>query len=135
MTARLALEPEIAQLAALHATPNQLRGLRKLADAMREASSWNHYEQLDSEFHGAIAAASGNSLLQSLHGILNGVRLAVVWRRLNTSDRGPDPSYHSFDEHDAILAALEHRDGAAAGAAMRAHLTSTLSLMTAGQGD
>ncbi|WP_222435257.1 FadR/GntR family transcriptional regulator [Puniceibacterium confluentis] len=135
MNARLALEPEIAQRAALHATPKQLRELRRLADAMREATSWGAYEQLDSEFHATIAAASGNSLLQSLHRILNGVRQAVVWRRLNTTDRGPDPAYHSFNEHDAIFAALENRDGTAAGAAMRAHLDSTLSLMTTSPSD
>lgn len=131
MNARLAFEPQLCQLAALHATPKQLRDLRRMAQAMREATNWSNYEQLDSDFHEAIAAASGNGLLQSLHRILNGVRLAVVWRRLNTSDRGPHPNYHSFDEHDAILAALESRDPTAAGEAMRAHLESTLSQMTA----
>ncbi|MDV7143896.1 FCD domain-containing protein [Tropicimonas sp. TH_r6] len=131
MTARTALEPEIAHLAALHATPRQLRELRQLADAMRDATSWSAYEGLDSDFHETIAAASGNSLLQSLHRMLNGVRQIVVWRRLDTSELGPDPAYHSFDEHDAILAALESRDGPAAGAAMRAHLHSTLDALTA----
>ncbi len=131
MQARLALEPELAKLTALHGTPMQLRKMRQLASAMRAAPSWGAYEVLDSEFHEAIAAASGNSLLLALHKILNGVRLTVVWRRLNTSDGGPEASYHSFDEHDAILNALEQRDGAAAEAAMQAHLKSTLSMMGA----
>jgi len=130
MTARLALEPSIAKLAALHATPKQLRDLRQTSEAMRNATTWAAYEELDGDFHEAIAAASGNSLLQALHNILNGVRLAVVWRQLNTSDRGPDPSYHSFDEHDVLLKALENRDGPAASAAMQAHLQSTLAVMT-----
>ncbi|CUH68085.1 Putative L-lactate dehydrogenase operon regulatory protein [Thalassovita gelatinovora] len=131
MKARLVLEPEIARLAAMNATPMQLRELRRLAGAMRAASSWSAYEVLDGEFHETMAAASGNSLLQALHKIMNGVRLVVVWRRLKTSDLGPDPSYHSFAEHDVILTALENRDGAAASAAMQAHLNSTVSAMTA----
>ena len=133
MNARLAFEPELARLAALHATPKQLRDLQSVANAMREAGTWSVYEQLDSTFHETIAAASGNALLQAMHRILNGVRLAVVWRRLKTADRGPDPAYHSFNEHDAILDALENRDAPGAEAAMRAHLESTLSLMTAAQ--
>lgn len=133
MTARLALEPEIAKLAALHATPKQLRELRQLSDAMRAAPNWSSYEALDSDFHASLAAATGNGLLETLHRILNGVRQAVVWRRLSTPDRGPNADYHSFDEHDAILTALENRDGVAAEQAMTAHLESTLSMM-AGKG-
>jgi DNA-binding FadR family transcriptional regulator len=131
MNARMVLEPAIAQLAALNATPKQLRDLRRLAGGMRAAVSWGAYESLDAEFHEAIAAASGNTVLQALHKMLNGVRQIVVWRRLNPSDPGPAPAYHSFDEHDAILSALESRDAAAANAAMRVHLQSTLGAMTA----
>lgn len=130
MTARLALEPKLAELAALHATPKQLRDLSDLSQSMRAAPSWAIYEQLDSEFHGAIAAAAGNTLLHALHRILNGVRLAVVWHRLNPTDPCPPADYHSFDEHDRILTALEQRDAAAAAATMQAHLDSTLSMMT-----
>ena len=130
MMARLALEPELARLAALHATPRHLRELRRLSNAMRSAASWRSYEDMDSEFHDIIADASGNSLLHELHKILNGVRLVVVWRRLSTPEVGPDPNYHSFDEHDAIVSALEGREGKLASKAMQSHLQSTLSTMT-----
>ncbi|MCF2905568.1 FCD domain-containing protein [Octadecabacter sp. CECT 8868] len=130
MNARLLLEPEIAQLAAMHATPSQLRELNRLSASMREATNWKAYENLDRDFHELIAAASGNTLLEALHKMLNGVRLIVVWRRLDTSDLGPDTSYHSFDEHDAIVTALEARDAVAAGSAMRRHLETTRAMMT-----
>lgn len=130
MMARLTLEPELARMAALHATPRHLRDLRRLSNAMRAAGSWQAYEDMDSEFHDIIAEASGNSLLHELHKIMNGVRLVVVWRRLNTPEAGPSPDYHSFDEHDAIVAALDGREGKAASKAMQAHLQSTLSTMT-----
>lgn len=131
MTARLVLEPQIAQMAALNATPKQLRTLRDLSQAMRATTRWSAYEPLDHDFHKAIAEAAGNSLLDALFEILNGVRQVVVWRRLAPTDRGPTPAYHSFDEHDAIVAALEARDGPAAAAAMATHLQSTQAALTA----
>ena len=71
MQARQALEPELAALAAMHATPAQLRELRRLCQAMPVASSWSSYENLDSQFHETIAAASG--LSGSLLGEKDGV--------------------------------------------------------------
>ncbi|QPM90478.1 FadR/GntR family transcriptional regulator [Pseudooceanicola algae] len=131
MSARQALEPELAALAALHATPAQLRELRRLCQAMPVASSWARYEQLDSRFHETIAEASGNTLLQAMHRIVNGVRLVVVWRQLDTPDSGPESHYHSFDEHQAILAGIERRKPDEARQAMYAHLNSTLQTMLA----
>ena len=130
MMARLALEPELARMAALHASPRQLRRIRELATKMRTAPSWHMYEEMDSEFHDIVATASGNSLLHELHKLLNGVRIVVVWRRLDTPEAAPGPTYHSFDEHDEIVGALEKRSGSEASRAMQKHLQSTLSTMT-----
>lgn len=130
MMARLALEPELARMAALHASPRHLRELRRLVTGMRDAASWLAYEEMDSEFHDTLAEAAGNSLLHELHKIMNGVRFVVVWRRLDTPEVAPGPEYHSFAEHDAIMDALERRDGSGAYKAMQIHLQSTLSTMT-----
>lgn len=124
MMARLALEPELAGLAAIHASPRQLSKARKLNGAMRAANSWEDYETLDAEFHATIAASARNSLLIELHRIVNAVRVSVVWARLDIPQGGPPPDYHSFNEHDAILAALDQRDKARAYQAMRTHLKS-----------
>ncbi|MGR3624412.1 FadR/GntR family transcriptional regulator [Pseudophaeobacter sp.] len=132
MNARLALEPELAQMAALQASPLQISELRELAQAMQASPDWASYEKQDAEFHDLLAKSAGNPLLYELHRIVNGVRLVVVWRRLNPEDVSPPSSYHSFAEHDAIVAALERRDQAAARAAMRAHLAATIAAMTGG---
>ncbi|SOH94923.1 DNA-binding transcriptional regulator, FadR family [Monaibacterium marinum] len=131
MNARMVVEPQIAQLAAMHATPKQLQELARLSDQMRDATSWSRYEELDRDFHEMIAEAAGNSLLGAVHKIINRVRLVVVWRKLDTTDQRPPATYHSFAEHDAILAALQARNGEQAYAAMQAHLDSTLAMMTA----
>lgn len=124
MMARLALEPEIAGFAAIHASPRHLSEARNLCERMRLSQDWHEYESLDSRFHELIAIASGNPVLTELHRIVNAVRISVVWSRLDLPQDGPPPDYHSFDEHDAILNALDKRDRVSATNAMRAHLKS-----------
>lgn len=124
MVARLVLEPELTALAAIHATPRHLTRLRELTQEQRAAKSWPAYEELDFAFHTEIAEAAGNTLLSELHWLVNKVRVSVVWSRLDVPEGGPPSDYHSFAEHEAIVAALERRDSAAARAAMRAHLKS-----------
>lgn len=124
MMARLSLEPELAGHAAIHAAPRHLAELRRLCERMRAASSWQEYEHHDSRFHELIAIASGNAVLVELHRIVNAVRLSVVWSRLNLPEDGPPREYHSFAEHDEILAGLERRDRISAYQAMKQHLKS-----------
>jgi DNA-binding FadR family transcriptional regulator len=130
MMARMALEPELAQLAALHATPLQISRAQALTQNIRTATTWEDYEQLDHALHDLIAESAGNVLLHELHKIMNAVRQVVVWRKLAPGISGPPVGYHSFDEHDAIVAAIASRDRTAARTAMRAHLQSTLNTMT-----
>lgn len=130
MTARLTLEPELAHLAALHASPRQIIKAQDVSHQIRRTTNWRDYETLDHQLHDLIAEASGNTLLHELHKITNAVRQTVVWPRLARGQTAPPPDYHSFDEHDAIVAAIAARDRAAAKAAMRRHLTSTLNAMT-----
>jgi DNA-binding FadR family transcriptional regulator len=130
MMARLSLEPELAHLAALHATPLQISKAQTLAAGIRAATTWEAYERLDHALHDLIAASSGNVLLHELYKIMNAVRQVVVWRQLSSGFEGPLPDYHSFDEHDAIIAAIAGRDRSGARAAMRRHLQSTLNAMT-----
>ena len=129
MMARLSLEPELAGHAAIHAAPRHLTEARRLAEGMRMAASWEEYERLDARLHELIAVASGNPLLAELHRIVNAVRLSVVWSRLDLPQDGPPADYHSFAEHDEIIAALENRDRLAAHAAMRNHLKSVFATL------
>jgi DNA-binding FadR family transcriptional regulator len=125
MEARLIVEPEIARRAALRATAAQVADLRRLAAAMRAATTWAEYEELDFRFHDLIAEAAGNRLLLEVERLVNGVRRAVVWGHLARRPTGPSPDYHSFDEHDALVAAIATRDRRGAAEAMKRHLDST----------
>jgi DNA-binding FadR family transcriptional regulator len=125
MQARMIIEPEVAALAARHANGAQIQRLRSLCARMRSSPAWPEYQQLDVEFHAALAAAAGNSLLAELHAIVNDVRRSVVWGGLAKRTLGPPADYHSFAEHEAIVAAIESRDRKGAEEAMRRHLAST----------
>jgi len=124
MMARLALEPQLAGQAAIHASGRQIAKAESLMQAMRNAPDWETYEELDAVFHETIAQAAGNSLLAEVHRIVNRVRIKVVWARLDVPRGGPSADYHSFAEHEAIVAAIRRRDRAGAQEAMRAHLKS-----------
>lgn len=125
MEARLVIEPELASLAAINASHQQIERMHTLTKQMRASKTWKSYEQLDGKLHLLIAEAAGNKLLVAVHGIINEVRRAVVWRWLDTRPIGPPPDYSSFAEHDAIVDAIEKRDRAGALEAMRRHLRTT----------
>ncbi|HEX6093328.1 MAG TPA: FCD domain-containing protein [Dongiaceae bacterium] len=124
MRTRLLLEPEVARLAALNATPAQIAEMQNCLKKSREAASWRQYEAWDNRLHRVIAEATQNNLLLSLLDTLNAVRRAVAWSRPRTNPVKPDPDHHSFSEHDAIVGAIAERDMGRAAAGMRKHLES-----------
>jgi len=124
MQARLSIEPEMARLAALHATSADLAELRSCIARSRQAETWRQYEAWDNRFHRAVGEATGNALLLGLLDTLTAVRRAVTWGRLRYNPVKPDPAHHSFEEHEAIVAAIADRDATAAATAMRTHIRS-----------
>ena len=93
-------------------------------DRAFDATTWADYEAQDDLFHRTIAEASDNILLVAIFDQLNEVRRAVALNNVVRGTLRPPASHSSFSEHDAILAALESRDPAAAHDAMRNHLRS-----------
>ncbi len=124
MKTRLLLEPEVARLAALNATPAQIAEMRVCLRKSREASSWRQYEGWDNRLHRTIAGATQNNLLLALLDTLSAVRRAIAWGRLRANPVKPDPDHHSFGEHDAIVDAIAGRDMGRAASCMRRHLES-----------
>lgn len=124
MNARISIEPEIARVAALNATPTAIAELQQCMTRAVNAPDWRQYENWDNRLHRAIAEATQNSLLLGLLDTLNAVRREVNWGRLRADPRRPPANHHSFTEHEQIVAAIANRDTAGAAAAMRAHLQS-----------
>lgn len=122
MKARLLLEPELAAVAAINATQNDLAELRACLERNRAAKNKHEYDTWNVRFHRMIAASTHNQLLLSIMDILVSVRREVKWGELRSGNKPLAKDHYSFDQHDRIVQAIENRDAAGARAAMAHHL-------------
>lgn len=123
MAARLAIEPELARLAAIYGTRSDFDEIQSCCQRCRTATDWRSYEAWDNNLHYAVAKATHNKLLVYLFDILNVVRRSTVWGQSRTT-KLPARDHFSFAQHDAISAAIAERDAAQASQRMREHLNS-----------
>lgn len=122
MEARIALEPELAALAARRATGEDVSRLRELAERTNKASDADEAELWDGSLHRLIARLSGNPVLQAAFALLNEVRSEQRWQQERSRARSAERVAAYDRQHVLIIAAIDARDEAAARAAMRAHL-------------
>ncbi|WP_137131346.1 FadR/GntR family transcriptional regulator [Rhizobium sp. FY34] len=123
MQARAAVEGAVMVLAASRMTPDVLKTLRQTLDAMgREIAEGRKPVEHDRQFHLAIAAQAGNSVLARIVGELFDDRHSPISTQLRVHFETPDTWSYALDEHEAIYAALEARDGLLAQAMMHVHL-------------
>src|SRR3546814_11589341 len=80
MEVRLRLEPALAQLAALRATPADVAWMRSLAAKVVAADDLDGRELWDSALHRAIATVAGNALFLALFDAVDTVRQDETWR-------------------------------------------------------
>jgi GntR family transcriptional repressor for pyruvate dehydrogenase complex len=114
------LEPEIAALAAVRATDQDLAAMRESLDVMESArQDSDAFIEADLDFHLALAEAAANpivlSLIDSIVGLLREQRL-----RIFRIPGGPECGQH---HHMRILEAIQRHDPQEARAAMQAHLS------------
>jgi DNA-binding FadR family transcriptional regulator len=120
--ARQTLEPQIAAMAAVHATPAQIEAIEDAYRRCAAARNMDAYETWDEAFHRAIVAATGNTMLMALHEVLNRARKDVVWGTLRQAMLKPERREYYSSEHARVVEAIRNRDPVAAGAAMRGHI-------------
>lgn len=122
MDARLSLEPVIAREAALRARKDDLARLRLCVRRFGEEEEFAGFEEWDVAFHRAVAEATQNPIFLTVMEVLRGMRSTEEWERLKRASFGAPLRRRYRAEHQAILAALEMRDPAAAAAAMVRHM-------------
>jgi GntR family transcriptional repressor for pyruvate dehydrogenase complex len=122
MEARLALEPELAALAARRATAEDVARMRELADRTAQAEDADGAELWDGSLHRLIARIAGNPILSAAFALLNEVRSEQRWQAERLRARSPDLVAEYDAQHLRIIAAIHARDEEAARAAMRDHL-------------
>jgi DNA-binding FadR family transcriptional regulator len=119
---RYALEPAIAELAALAARAADLEHMRDCMRRREEASDLDAYEHWDFALHMSIAKATHNSVLIEMLDLVNRLRRSAGWRRFRRPSIKPGQRIKSNAQHRAIVQAIAGADPQAAFAAMRAHL-------------
>lgn len=122
LEARLVVEPEIARMAAAHATTKDANELQAILDnglAQNDGGEINAFVECDHAFHKKISEMSGSRVLadfaRSLHERCTRAWYLHLWQTLDTAA--------SDKQHRAIVKAIRSRDGDAAVRAMRAHLS------------
>lgn len=122
---RKLIEPQIAALAAIHVTKEQLADLREKLDEQRYAIQQGGTGQKeDHDFHKLVAAATGNSLLYSMVISIHDLVAESLEFTLQTDHRRD----WAITTHERILEALEARNPDGAFIEMQEHIAYVESL-------
>jgi GntR family transcriptional regulator, transcriptional repressor for pyruvate dehydrogenase complex len=123
LQARSALEGSVVALACGVATPAGIAAVAKALEEMRAAIAEGRSPlKGDRAFHRAIAALTGNSVMERLVMELFDSRHSAIASQLRERSDTPETWVEALREHEAILRALESRDVLGAQTAMRSHL-------------
>jgi GntR family transcriptional repressor for pyruvate dehydrogenase complex len=119
LDARMIIEPLMARLAAQQGDPGLTTHLKDLSDLTKAGvESDRDYSYYSSEFHAAIASASGNRILNLFGRSLKDVYAA----RVSGAMFPLDERHHVIHDHDAIFKAIQSGNGTAAERLMRKHM-------------
>ncbi len=121
---RLAIEPQMARLASLHATQ---RDLDRMAEALADVEACNArdreaFTRADASFHQALAECTRNPLMIGLYRQINSVRSHAQWARMRDKVLSPDRQREYNEQHRALYEAIRARDTENAIRIVREHL-------------
>lgn len=122
LAARRVIELEIVAIAARMATDGAIDAILRAVEEMeRHHDDCATHEQLDRNFHLALAAATGNSALVGTMTYLWDQR-GGLWHKLKEHFRTEELRKETLSDHRQIFLAIADHDPAAARQAMRTHL-------------
>lgn len=122
--ARFWFEADIAAVAAVTISADQLAELREIYDTMSKGTlTVQEIDRLDTEFHLLIARSTQNTIFISIMDQLWSMREHFPqWARIRRQILNAEGSINAVQkEHEAILLALEAHDARAAHDAMKSH--------------
>jgi DNA-binding FadR family transcriptional regulator len=119
---RQEIEPALAKLAAMRATPSDIDQLRQFIERGRRAQTGSQYERWDSAFHAKVAQSARNELFRRVFELVNGVRTEQKWLVAREQSYSREHVAILLEQHAQIVAAIEERNPQKAEASMRAHI-------------
>ncbi|MDX8482915.1 FCD domain-containing protein [Mesorhizobium sp. VK24D] len=120
--ARLIIEPKVAALAALRATPYETEEMQKVIQHGSTAATLAEFERWDAAFHQLVVAAARNGLLASLYEGIHSLRAGRLWGRMKEQSLTKERMQEYTVHHRAILQAIIDRDGGQAEQRMHNHI-------------
>ncbi len=121
---RLLLEPEIARLCAINADEETCRRIGSLLDRRRLAEGRGAaYDEMNGEFHMAIAEGSGNPVYVVVMNEINELMKNNMWRfgKQRSNSRLEVLNLH-LDQHEALYGAIAAHDSELARDIMQQHI-------------
>jgi len=120
-----ALEALSGEIACRHISDREIQAIRKTHEAM--VRHWRRgelqpYFTLNQRIHEAILEATRNETLKSIYRGLSGRILSARY----VANMSPERWAKAVEEHEAILVALESRDGSALSEILKTHLANKL---------
>jgi len=122
MEARLLLEPQLAQLAAINADQSDFARFDECIRHGDGADDFEAFEHWDAALHQAIAKSTHNRLVIELYAMITRARDLTEWGELKRRSLTAERRDHYRREHHEIVAALQARNVAKAEAALLEHL-------------
>ena len=114
---RIMIEPQMAAMAAQHATAEEIAELEYLCGAVDDLiRAGKPHLEMDKEFHTRIARCSGNIIMPKLLPIIHGAIGVFI------EETGGQLGEETMRTHRAVLNAIRARDSVAASDAMYLHL-------------
>ena len=115
---RMILEPGIAEMAALHATSEDVKRLRQLCGIIEDKiENGENYIEEDIAFHTGVARCPGNKVVEQLVPLID----TAVMMFVNVTHRRL--TEETIMTHRAVTDAIEEKDPMGAKSAMMMHMT------------
>jgi len=120
---RLAVEPHMARLAALHGSQ---RDLERLRDALKQVEACKRdaeaFSRADAHFHLTLAECSRNPLIVWLYRQINDVRTHSQWNRMKDKILSPERVAEYNRQHRSLFDSIWSRDADGAERQVAEHL-------------
>jgi DNA-binding FadR family transcriptional regulator len=130
MEVRREIEPNLAKLAALRATPIEIETLRKLAERTIEANNPDDLDRWDRALHAKIASCAGNHFFYRIFEMIDAVRAENSWIQYREASFFNSNREMLDRQHLRIVECIQSRDTFRAHDAKRDHLQTITEMVT-----
>lgn len=120
---RFGIEPQMARLAALHATIEDLGRLEAATEELERAGEdRDAFSHADEQFHLRLAECTRNPLMIWLYRHINDIRGHAAWHRMKEKILTPERIATYNEQHRRIFEAISNRDAESAATIVREHI-------------